>query len=176
MADAPEIPDQLDPGRHRDEPPIRTVWVRRAILAVFALFVLAGLTGVFGQRAVVSKAAGPTATLAVSAPTALRGGLLFMGLFDIEATADVKEPTLVLGPGWADDITINTLEPAPLEENSRNERLELTFPKLARGDHLRVWMDFQVNPTAVGRANQDVILRDGATPIARVDRSVTIYP
>jgi hypothetical protein len=176
MADAPEIPDQLDPGRHRDEPPIRTVWVRRAILAVFAAFVLTGLAGFFGQRPDVSTAAGPAATLRVSAPTALRGGLLFMALFDIKATADVKEPTLVLAPGWAADITINTVAPAPLEENSRNRRLELTFPKLSRGDHLRVWMDFQVNPTAAGRSSQDVVLRDGGTPIARVDRSVTIYP
>jgi hypothetical protein len=176
MADATEIPDQLDPTRHRDEPSMRAVWVRRLILAVFALFILAGLAGVFGQTAHVSQAAGPAATLRVSAPTAVRGGLLFMGLFDIQATAEVKQPTLVLGPGWTDDITINTVEPAPLEETSRNRRLVLTFPKLARGDHLRVWMEFQVNPTAIGRSNQDVILRDGSTPIARVDRSVTIYP
>ena len=70
----------------------------------------------------------------------------------------------MLGPGWADDVTINTIEPSPLEETSRNRRLELTFAKLEKGDHLRVWMDFQVNPTAVGRGNQDVTLRDGSTP------------
>src|SRR4051794_29930957 len=100
MADEIVVPDQLDPRRHRDEPSMPAVWVRRAILTVFALFVLAGLAGVFGQPAEVSRAAGPSATLTVSAPTAVRGGLLFMGLFDVRATADVKEPTLVLGPGW----------------------------------------------------------------------------
>jgi hypothetical protein len=172
----PEIPDQLDPARHRDQPSVSGVWIRRVILAIFAVFVLAGLAGLFGQPAVSSQAPGSTASLRVSAPTSVRGGLLFMGLFDIRARATVRKPTLVLGPGWADDITINTIEPSPLEENSKNGRLELTFAKLEAGDRLRVWMDFQVNPTAVGRDNQDVLLRDGSTPIARVNRQVTIFP
>ena len=33
-----------------------------------------------------------------------------------------------------------------------------------------------MNPTALGRGNQDVVLRDGSTPVARVNRTVTIYP
>jgi hypothetical protein len=176
MATAPEIPDQLDADRHRDQPSVPDVWIRRAILSLFALFIAAGLLGVFGQNAHISTAPGSTASLRVSAPTDLRGGLLFMGLFDIQARETLKQPTLVLGPGWMDDITINTIEPSPLEENSKNRRLELTFPKVEAGEHLRVWMDFQVNPTAVGRANQDVLLRDGTTRIARVDRNVTIFP
>ena len=114
------------------------VRARCATLTVFGLFVAAGLVGVFGQPAHVSRAAGPAATLRVSVLTALRGGLLFMGLFDIRARATLKKPTLILGPGWADDISINTIEPSPLEENSRNRRLELTFPKVAKGDRLRV--------------------------------------
>ncbi len=107
----------------------------------------------------------------------MRGGLLFMGLFDIRATATPcasrRWCSARAGPTTS---RINTIEPSPLEETSRNRRLELTFPKLEKGDHLRVWMEFQVNPTAVGRGNQDVTLRDGSTPIARVNRTVTIYP
>jgi hypothetical protein len=170
------VPEYLDAARNRDTPTSAGVWVRRAILTLFVLFVLLGVVNLFGQHPVVSTADGSTARLEVSAPTALRGGLLFMALFDIRATATVHKPTLVLGPGWTDDITINTIEPSPLEENSRNRRLELTFPKLEAGDHLRVWMDFQVNPTAIGRKNQDVLLRDGSTRVARVNRRVTVYP
>jgi hypothetical protein len=176
MAGVPDFPDQLDATRHRDDPSARGVWVRRAILTVLLVFVLIGAFGVFGQPAQVSRAEGPAATLEVSAPTALRGGLLFMGLFDVVARDTVKEPTLVLGPGWLDDITVNTIEPSPLEENSRNRRLELTFPKVEKGDHLRIWMEFQVNPTAIGSGNQDVTLRDGSTPLMHVRRTVRIYP
>jgi hypothetical protein len=176
MAGAPDFPDQLDPTRHRDAPSARGVWVRRAILTLLLLFVLTGAAGLYGQEAHVSKAAGPAATLSVSAPTALRGGLMFMGLFDVTARATVKKPTLVLAPGWLDDVTVNTIEPSPLEETSRNRHLELTFAKLEKGDHLRVWMGFQVNPTAIGSGDQDVILRDGSTPLMHVRRTVRIYP
>jgi hypothetical protein len=37
-------------------------------------------------------------------------------------------------------------------------------------------MQFQVNPTNVGRRSQDVELYDDTTVLARVDRTVTIYP
>ena len=37
-------------------------------------------------------------------------------------------------------------------------------------------MEFQVNPTTVGRRSQGVELRDGERPLATVDRPVTIFP
>lgn len=38
------------------------------------------------------------------------------------------------------------------------------------------WIYFQVNPTNVGKRREDVELDDGATPIATVHRSLTIFP
>ena len=37
-------------------------------------------------------------------------------------------------------------------------------------------MQFQVNPTNVGRRSADVGLYDGEAQIASVDRTVTIFP
>jgi hypothetical protein len=37
-------------------------------------------------------------------------------------------------------------------------------------------MQFQVNPTNVGRRSQDVGLYDGDTALVSVDRTVTIFP
>jgi hypothetical protein len=37
-------------------------------------------------------------------------------------------------------------------------------------------MQFQVNPTNVGRRSQDVALYDDTTSLAQVDRTVTIFP
>jgi hypothetical protein len=39
-----------------------------------------------------------------------------------------------------------------------------------------LYMDFQVNPTNVGRASQDVELRDGDTHITTIERTLTVYP
>ena len=37
-------------------------------------------------------------------------------------------------------------------------------------------MEFQVNPTNVGRQSQDVELLDGDTQIATISRTATVYP
>jgi hypothetical protein len=71
---------------------------------------------------------------------------------------------------------INTIEPAPTEEASRNGDLALSFGPLAAGDELVLYMQFQVNPTNVGRRPADVSLYDGDELIARVDHTVTVFP
>ncbi|MGH3042357.1 MAG: hypothetical protein ACRDNG_11590 [Gaiellaceae bacterium] len=71
---------------------------------------------------------------------------------------------------------VNTIEPAPREEASRDGDLALTFPPLRQGDRLVVYMQFQVNPTNVGRRSADVELYDGETLIAAVDRTITVFP
>jgi hypothetical protein len=43
-------------------------------------------------------------------------------------------------------------------------------------DRLVVWMQFQVDPTNVGHRSYDLELDDGDTPIARVDRAITVLP
>jgi hypothetical protein len=37
-------------------------------------------------------------------------------------------------------------------------------------------MDFQVNPTTVGRQSQNVELLDGDTHIATIERTLTVFP
>jgi hypothetical protein len=172
----PPVPDQLDAGRHRDVPNASGAWVRRAVLAVFVVFVAAALLGAFGQGVVVSHTAGSAATLRVSAPTSLRGGLLFGARIDVQARRRIRRPTLVLGSGWTDGLTLNTVEPAPASETTVNGELALSFDTLNAGDLLRVFLQYQVNPTTVGRKAQDVQLREGDRALLDVDRNLTIYP
>jgi hypothetical protein len=71
---------------------------------------------------------------------------------------------------------INSIEPAPVEELGRDGRLALDFGPVAAGETATVYMEFQVNPTNVGRRSQDVELRDGDRLLARADLAVTILP
>ena len=41
---------------------------------------------------------------------------------------------------------------------------------------LVVFLQYQVNPTNIGRRSQDVELYDGETLLAAVDRTLTVYP
>lgn len=149
---------------------------RRLGLAALGLIVIAALLNVFGQEATTTVAEGPEATLSVHAPPHLRGGLLFQARFEIEAKQRLESPKLVLSPGWLDSMTMNTIAPTPLSENSGPRGLSMAFEELPSGHTLVVWTDWQVNPTNVGRRSEDATLFDGSTRIASAHRTVTVFP
>ena len=176
MSDAARPPDSISLEAHRDHghPAERAIrwFVVTALLAV----AIAALFGVFGQRPSTKVVTAGGATLSVEGPRALRGGLLFQGLFEVDAERAIRRPTLVFDEGWFDGITLNTVQPDPTETRSENRGLAMEFPPLPAGRTLTVYLEFQVNPTTVGRRSQDVALRDGDAPIARVERNVTVFP
>lgn len=171
-----EFPEHLDVGRHRDPSGRRELVARRVVMSLLAALAVAALFGLFGQSPRQSSAAAERASLEVSAPGRLRGGLFFQGRFTIRARDAIENATIVLAPGWLENMHINTIEPAPTEESSRDGDLALSFGPLAAGDELVLYMQFQVNPTNVGRRSADVGLYDGQELLARVDRTVTVLP
>src|SRR5437588_8897793 len=115
----PEPPGQLSLERHRDlRGRARHVWARRAILLVVAALPVLGLINFFGQHPVVSRASGPDASLKVSAPDRLRGGLIYQVRFDIRARKQLAHPTLILDRGWFESMTLNALAPDASQQNN----------------------------------------------------------
>ncbi|MGH3057471.1 MAG: hypothetical protein ACRDNA_11985 [Gaiellaceae bacterium] len=171
-----DLPDHLDPARHRDHAGTGELVARRVVMGLLAALAVAALLEAFGQSPQQSSVAAERAALEVSAPARLRGGLFYQGRFTIRAPEAIENATLVLAPGWMENTHINTIEPAPTEEASRNGDLALSFGPLAAGDELVLYMQFQVNPTNVGRRSADVGLYDGDELLASVDRTVTIFP
>lgn len=171
-----ETPDFLTLKHHRDRAGIYEVPIRRAGAALVALFCLAGLLNVFGQRPASSSAATSSASLKVYAPKRVRSGLYYEARFTINAVADVKKAMLVLDPGWAEGQTINTIEPGPISEASRNGKLVFELGHIGAGKVYILFVQIQVNPTNVGSRSQDVALYDGDTFLTAVDRTITIFP
>ena len=173
MADAP---DGIVLERHRDLQGAHGPWARRVLLGAIALVSVLGLLNVFGQRPDTKTAAVPAAKLSLRAPSHLRGGLLFSARFTIDAQQGLKRARLVLDPGWAEEMAINTIEPSPTEEASDDGKLSFELGPIAAGKTFVLYMQFQVNPTNVGRRSQDVSLFDGQTHLLTLSRDVTIYP
>jgi hypothetical protein len=173
-----DVPDTLVLKRHRDQEGLArsAIWLRRGVLAGIALILVLGLANVFGQSSETAVATSPEATLSVDAPSRLRGGLLFSARFDIDARRELKRATLVLDPGWAEGMAINTIEPSPVGEASREGKLAFDLGHIPAGSSYVLYLQFQVNPTNVGRRSQDVELDDGDRPLAHIDRTVTIFP
>src|SRR3954468_16938017 len=80
------------------------LWVRRAVLSLFAVIVVLALLDVFGQGTSDSVAPGPAATVRVVAPDTLRGGLLFQTRVEIRVLRDIELPRIVLDRGWLEGM------------------------------------------------------------------------
>jgi hypothetical protein len=172
-----DIPDELVLKRDRDlEGRRHEIWIRRSIIALLAAFIVAALLNVFGQRPTTATATSPAASLQLYAPTALRGGLLWSARFIVTAHRALKKAILVLSPSWAESMSINTIEPSPVDEASDNGKLVFTLGPIGAGKSHVLFMQFQVNPTNVSRAARTVELFDGNTRLASIHQTVTIYP
>ena len=99
-----------------------------------------------------------------------------MARFRISAHTDLKQATLVLDPGWAESNTINTIEPSPVGEASRNGKLSFDLGHIGAGESFVLFMEFQMNPTNVGRHRQDVSLYDGSARLLVLHRRITVFP
>jgi hypothetical protein len=171
-----DVPDTLTLKRHRDRSARRELYFRRTGVTLLTLALLAGLLNAFGQRPDTSVAAVPAASLKVYAPSRLRGGLYYEARFHVRAIRDLKDATLVLDPGWAEGITINTVEPSPVGEASRDGRLSFELGHIPAGQSHLFFLQLQINPTNVGHRSQDVELADGETHLLTIHRDVTIFP
>ena len=170
------LPEFIDLERYGPRGRRKANVFRGVTLAAILVLLVLGLVNMFGQRPRHTEATGADATLAVDAPTRLRGGLLYQGRFRIDAQRLVRHATLVLDRGWTEGMSINTVEPAPIGEASRDGLLTLDFGAIQPGATLTAYLQFQVNPTNVGRRPQGVTLADGERQLERVERTVTVFP
>jgi hypothetical protein len=152
------------------------VWIRRVLVGLIGLLLFAGLLNAFGQRPVTSVAASGPARLTVYAPVHARSGVVYAARFRIDALEEVRNATLVLWPGWAEQYTVNGLAPQPVTQGSANGKLDFTFGHIPAGQHLTFWLSLQVNPTNVGRRPQNVQLYDGKTLLLTINRTITVFP
>ena len=171
------VPDRIDLERDRDLAGRGSeVIARRALFGFLLLVPALALFNVFGQRPSTSRAESAAASLKLVAPNHVRGGLLYEARFRVTAHRDLDRATLVLDPGWLESITMNTMEPSPVSESSDNGKLALNLGRIRAGTSHLLFLDFQVNPTNVGRRSQDVSLYDGNTKLLDVHRTITVFP
>jgi hypothetical protein len=171
------IPDTLVLRRDRDLGPRRNdIWIRRGLFGLVCLVPVLALLNLFGQRPDTSTGAAAAAQLSVSAPSRVRGGLLYQARFTITARKKLDQAELVLARGWIRDLTINTMEPSPTSETSQDGKLGLDLGPIAAGQTYVLFIDYQVNPTNVGRQDQTVTLYDGNRALVTLHRTLTVLP
>src|SRR3954462_8514448 len=152
------------------------LWTRRAVMTIFAVVAVLGLLDVFGQGTTHTVASTPAAVLSLTAPEAVRGGLFCKSRVKSRARRAIAHPRLVLDVGWIEGMQVNSIEPSPVGEASRDGRLVLSYDALKPGDLLRIWFQFEVNPTNVGHRSYAIELDDAERAIARLAPDITVLP
>jgi hypothetical protein len=71
---------------------------------------------------------------------------------------------------------VNTIEPSPVNEASRDGRLSLELGHVPAGEKHVLYIQYQVNPTTVGSHTQTVALYDGDERILIHERTLKVYP
>lgn len=172
-----QIPDAIVLRRDRDlEPRSKEIWIRRGLFGLVCVVPILALLNLFGQRPQTSTAATSAAQLTISAPSRVRGGLLYQARFSVVAKQKLDHAALVLDRGWLEGLTINTIEPSPVSEGSANGKLVLDLGHIPAGQSYALFVDFQVNPTSVGRNDQTVTLYDGNRSLITLHRTITTFP
>jgi hypothetical protein len=152
------------------------VWVRRAFITLFTLLAALAVIGVFGQRTSSSSAESTGAVLQLSAPQRVRGGLFFQSRVTVTAMSQIRHPRLVLDEGWVEGMQVNSIEPAPMSESSRDGRPVLSYDTMAPGDVLKVWLQFEVDPNYTGRRRYGIEIDDQTQRLARINHNLRVWP
>jgi hypothetical protein len=174
-----DLPEGLSFERNRDyQGRLRrhSPWVRRFLLCCVTAIPVLALLGVFGQKPSTTFASSPAASLSVTAPTRLRGGLIFEALVKVLPQREIHHLQIVFDEGWWESMSVNSIVPAPESETSRNGKVVLEYGTWPAGKKLSCWVYFQVNPSNVGNRSENVSLEDSGETLATVHRSVTIFP
>jgi hypothetical protein len=161
-----DLPQGIDLSRHRDfEGKALGQWLRHGFLLLLTIFVVAALLNAFGAKPQTEEAGSAAATLKITAPERVRGGLLYQARLQIHANEAIGAPTLV-----------NTIQPEPAATTTDPKHLKLRYPPLPPGRTLAVYISLQANPNDVGTHNAGVALYDAGEEIATIERTQVNFP
>lgn len=149
-------------------------WIALLVLGALMLLAISGALG--GGKNTVLDAQGDAATLQIDTPEILRSGEFFEVHITAQARRDIAQPTIAIAAPYWRNLTINTMVPAPAEEQGTDGAFTFSYDALNAGDQLQVKFDGQVNPTLRGGNRGWIELRDGDDPLLRIPLKLKVLP
>jgi len=153
-------------------------WRRHASpssLAVFGAVILLAFTGFLGHERDWRAAAGG-AQLLVHAPEVIRNGEFLEMRITVESDEPIGELVVGVDSGLWEDLTVNTMIPAPTDEVSADGEFRFTFAELEPDTPFLLKIDIQVNPDIVGGNDGVVTMYDGEEPLVETTVSIAVLP
>jgi hypothetical protein len=153
-------------------------WRRHASplsIVVFGAVVVLALSGALGHERDWQASAGGV-ELQVHAPEVIRNGEYLEMRFKVNGDERIDELVIGVEAALWEDLTVNTMIPAPTEEISEDGEFRFTFSAL-EPDTEFVWkVDLQVNPDIVLGNRGGVTVYDGEEPLVATDLAIEVLP
>ncbi len=149
-------------------------WWRIGPLALVLLAALIGLLG--GAPAPTRRTANAAAPLAVTTPDMLRNGMFFEARIAVVARRPIDDAVIAIPAAMWRDMTVNTLIPAPTEEQFVGGEFRFHFGPLGAGETLGLKIDGQMNPPRLASSGGRLRLLDGEVELAALPLGLRVIP
>jgi len=144
-------------------------------LLVFGSVIALGLAGLLGHER-DWHAAARGVDLTVHAPEITRNGEFLEMRVSVQTDEPIGELVIGVESALWEDLTTNTMIPAPTEETSADGEFRFTFGALEPGTTFLLKIDLQVNPDIVGGNDGTVAVYDGDELMVQAPISITVLP
>ena len=167
-------PDGIDPA-HAE--PRGGAWRRWIAILLLAGLMLAALLGAFGGgkvRPLIVES--PRARLEVATPRVIRNGEFFETRLRVVARQSIDKAVIAVDASLWRDMTINTMIPAPGEEQVKDGAFRFDYGPLKVGETLDIKIDGQINPPLFAGTRGRVAVLDGERELAATPLHITVLP
>lgn len=144
-------------------------------LVAFGSVIVLGLSGVLGHERDWRAEANGVA-LEVHAPETTRNGEFFEMRIDVRSERRIGELVIGMEAALWEDMTVNTMIPAPAEEESSDGQFRFVFAALEPETTFHYKLDLQVNPDIVGGNEGTIAVYDGEQMLADTRISIMVLP
>ncbi|MCY7399202.1 MAG: hypothetical protein LH466_10250 [Sphingomonas bacterium] len=149
-------------------------WWRLGILWLILAVALFGFLG--GAPAPTLRASSDGASLAVTTPDRLRNGMFFETRISVEAKRPIGDAVIAIPASLWRDAAVNTMIPAPAEEEFVDGEFRFHFGPLGVGEQLGFKIDGQMNPPRYSNSAGRIRLLDGGAEIVALPISLKVIP
>lgn len=172
----PTTPLPTDPDRIPIRRLRRDRAVRRVAIAALAVFVVAGLVGVFGYRTGSLTASGGGYQLRLSYPLVGRPGVPVQWILHVHREGGLRSKlTIGTSIGYFDLLEMNSIEPDPSAMTSVSGRVLWTFDTPG-GEDMTILVDAYLSPNARRGASATTTVFEDGLPVASLAYQTRVAP
>ena len=162
------------------EPTRARLWDRHAspisIQILGGLLLAAGLGFLGGQPSPPKAADFGEARLVVKTPTIIRNGEFFETDLTLTARVPLEDAVITVSPALWQDMTVNTMIPAPAEESFEDGQFHFSYGPLDAGESVQVKIDGQINPPLFAGTRGQISVLDGKRRIGAMPIRIKVLP